>query len=193
MGVRADHSRHLSIQEASHRDFFRSRFPMHVHEDVRGLLPHGLHRLLHGQKGILQRRHESAALHVDHPELMVAHLTNRRPLPGCSRGVVDGPHKSGFVRQQLDHLLLVPEMIARGDDIHPALKDRFCRLGGDAGAARGVFSVGHHNLDSPFLPQAWNHFPHHATPRRTDNIPDKQQLHVREVQRTTPACPISCC
>ena len=73
-------------------------------------------------------------------------LEDRAPLPWRPRRIIQRPHEPAFAFQQPHHFLLVPEMIAARDDIHPAREDFLRRLDRDARAAGGVLAIGHHQV-----------------------------------------------
>src|SRR5581483_324433 len=78
--------------------------------------------------------------------------------------------------------LLVPEMVAAGDDVHAGGKDFRGRLGRDAGAAGGVFASGDDEIGRMLAAHPWQEFLHRPTPRFTNNVPDEKNLHGFKVR-----------
>jgi hypothetical protein len=86
------------------------------------------------------------------------------------------------VGEQLGDLLLIPEMIAAGDDIDAGGKDFIGHLGCDARAPSGVFSIGDHDIDPMLESQHGDEDFHRPTTGFTHNVSDKQELHRGEIK-----------
>ena len=115
----------------------------------------------HDQERILQRRHERAPLRIKHGDrhrisdfgFRISDFKNPAPLPRRARRIIERAHESLFVRQQFHHFLLIPQMIAAGDDIHAGGKDFLGGPGGDATAPGGVLAVGDDEIQPMLLAQ----------------------------------------
>ena len=85
------------------------------------------------------------------------------------------------------HFLLVPKMIAAGDDVHARIEEFVGGIDGDAGAAGGVFAVGDDEVEAKALSQLWKKLPERVPPGFANNITDKKQIHTAESIRQRPA------
>ena len=98
-------------------------------------------------------------------------------MPGRAGRVIKRAHKAGFMFEQLENLLLIPEMVATCDSIDSRGKDLFRGSRCDSRASRGVFAIGHNQIEGMFLAQPGDQFAHGSAAGLTDDITDKEQLH----------------
>src|SRR5690606_7911696 len=71
---------------------------------------------------------------------------------------------------------LVPDVIAKGDRVHPALEDGPGQGSRDARAGGGIFAVGHDEVDRVLAPEPGHPVEHDVAPGPADDVPDKEQL-----------------
>src|SRR5262249_29038470 len=166
-----------AIQHACQRDFLRSRFGMKIDENqFRRLQP-----LQFGQHTVersFQRGHESASLKInDSYGGNAIMLEQDSALARGAWGIIQRPNEARFICEQFDHILLIPQMIAAGDDINPGSKDFLRGFNGDPRTPGGVFPVGHDHVQRVALTEFGHQLPDGAPAGLTDNIGDKQQFH----------------
>ncbi len=77
-------------------------------------------------------------------------------------------------------LLLVPQMVAGGDDVHAGVQDFARGVDRDARAAGGVFAVGNDEVKVVGLAQSGQEPAQRVPPRLADNVPDKKKIHKPE-------------
>lgn len=154
VSVRAHHRADLAIQHPRERDFFRGGLGVKIHKDDFRLLAHFFHFLQRPGEGIFELRlHERAPLQVQHPDGKVAARENPASPAGNPGGIIERAEKSWFVRQQFQDLLLVPEMVAAGDDIDAGGKNLPGGFEGNARTAGGVLPVGDDKIQAGLLAQ----------------------------------------
>ena len=108
-------------------------------------------------------------------------LKNAAPHSGRAGRIIQRAQKPLFVREQFHDLFLIPQMIAAGDDIHAGGKDFFSRFGRDAGAARGVLSVGDNEIQAMLVAQLGQEFRDRAPARLPHDVADEEQFHPATV------------
>jgi len=178
VGMSAYYRADAAIQHAREGDFFRSRFSMEIDKDV----GHGGTETLKFQEDalewIVQRRHESAALEVDNGDRWQGRrLENVTPMPRSTWGIIERPKEARLTAEQLNHLLLIPQMVAAGDHINSRSEDF---LGGSrcyAGTARSIFAVSHDQIQGLLLAQFGNQFAYDTPARLANDVPDEEQFH----------------
>ena len=78
---------------------------------------------------------------------------------------------------QVVDLLLIPEMIATGDDIHSRRENFLSGSGSDARTAGRVFAIGDDELQAMPAPQFREKLLDRAPPRVAHDVPDEQNFH----------------
>ena len=107
----------------------------------------------------------------------VANLINVRAASGHVAGVVQRTQKARLAVKQFGHGLLIPQMIAAGDDINAGGK-KFARDGRrDAVAAGGVLAVGDDEIQRVFLAQARQDGFDGLAPRFAHDVADEENFH----------------
>jgi len=96
---------------------------------------------------------------------------------GSAGGVIQRAQEARLAFEQLHHFLLVPEMIAAGDDVDARREDFRRRGRGDTGAAGGVFAVGNGDIHTLRLPQMGNQLLNRAPPGLPHDVPNEKQFH----------------
>ena len=103
---------------------------------------------------------------------------NSAPLPRRADGIIERTQKAFFVREQFRHFLLVPQMVAAGDDIHAGVEDFPGGFGGDAGAAGGVLAVGDDEIERVLFAEFRQKGFDRIASRLTDDVADEEQFHA---------------
>ena len=107
--VRPDDRAHSTIEKTPHRNLFRGRLRMHIHENDRRLLSQLIHRCIGGIKRVLDWFHESLPLQIQHTDRrQITNLLHTKTLPRCSLGIIFRSHKTGLVVEQRNDLALIP-------------------------------------------------------------------------------------
>ena len=182
--VRAHHGADLAVEHPRDGDFLRSRLGVHVHEDEGRVLAKLLHLGAHADEGVVHRRHEGAALQVDDgQQASVRQAMRGAALAGRAGRVVQRAHETRLIGEQRDDFLLVPEMVAAGDDVHAAGEEVRRSFRRDAGAAGGVLAIGDDDIERVTTPQDRHQFGHGLTSGRADHIADEEDFHSRETSR----------
>lgn len=115
---------------------------MEVHEDAGGLLAGFGDEGGDGGEGVVEfRAHEGAALGVDDGEFFAVAGDDDKAAAGGARGVVEGAQEAGFGVEEGEDFLLVPGVVAEGDDVGAAAHEFDGQARGDAVAAGAVFAV----------------------------------------------------
>src|ERR1035437_4679768 len=103
---------------------------------------------------VLDRNHVRPALEVEDCHLgAVLGVEHAPALPRHAvRTVVERPQDAFVVLDDLVHLALVPDVVARCDHVHAGLEHRLGRGGRQAHAPGHVLAVGRHEVDPEFVP-----------------------------------------
>ena len=108
---------------------------------------------------------------------------NTAPLPQRSGRIIQRTQKAFFVGEQFHDFLLIPQMVAAGDDVHAGGKNFPGGFGRDAGAASGVFAVGDDEIERVLFVKFGQEFLDRITPRPPDDVADEEQFHDRQINR----------
>ena len=151
---------------------------MHVHEDDLDVAGPG--QLLVGdpERRIGVGRHEDLALEVQNADGNTrGRGLDREPAPRVAGRVVGRPQEAiGGVQRVVD-LLLVPDVIAGGEDVdrHPGqIREE---LVGQAEAPRRVLDVDDGEVDPFLVDQRKERVLQGAPPRGADDVADEQEVH----------------
>ena len=115
---------------------------MEIDDDDRRLPPQGLDLDVRPPEGAVDGLHEDPALEVEHGDLdAAAVLEDVAAAAGVARRVVGGAEEARLALEVGQGLLLVPDVVARGQDVD--LEEQVpADLLGDADAPGGVLAVG---------------------------------------------------
>jgi hypothetical protein len=134
MRVRTNDRRHLPVEVPAHRDLFRRRLGVKVHEDDFGLLAQAFDLSPRGMKRVFKVGHERAALRVQNRNRKIGRasvlasrsftparrlagslappfeckLENGAALAGSAGGIIQRSQKAFFACEQIHYFLLVP-------------------------------------------------------------------------------------
>ena len=173
--VRPDDRGRPAVEIAPQRDLLRCRFGVDIHHDQgrpaaqRFDLPRG------GPERALGGLHEDAPHDVDDPERRAARERDcdappsRRPL-----GIVRGSEEPLLPPHDLEDRLVPPDMIPRGEHVHPGVDELLDYPRRHAGSPGGVLGVGDDAVDAAALPKAGDDGPDRVPPRFSDDIPAEQ-------------------
>src|ERR1019366_2856985 len=160
---------------------------MEINEDELGCLAQALDFSEHGVEGILQCRHEGAALEVqDRHRRQPGPLEDGAPLPWRSGRIVQRPNEPALAFEQSHDFLLVPQMIATGNDVHARSEDLLRRIHRDTRTASRILPVSHHQAQAMLLPQLRDKLLDRAPARLPYDVRDEQQLHDNTVTPERP-------
>jgi hypothetical protein len=177
VSVRADNSADLAIDHSSEGDFFGGGFGVHVHEDDGRGFAQAIDFALDDPKGILDGWHEGAALNIDNRDAeTILALEKGAALAGGVGGIIDRTQETGFVLHELVNFLLIPDMVAAGDDVGAGGEDFGGGVLRDAGAARGIFAIGYAEINAMFGAQPRKKFAHGATARFSNDVSYKKNI-----------------
>ena len=123
--VRAHHRAHLAVQHPRERNLFRGRLGVKIHEDdfasARAAVSPRRARARNGfsSGGCMNVRPCTFITAIEgRPGLPDFGLQNRAALAGRAGRIIQRTQKTFFVLQQFHDFLLVPQMVAAGDDVH---------------------------------------------------------------------------
>jgi hypothetical protein len=123
MCVGTDDRRNLPIEKSAHGDLLTGRFGVHIDDDDSGLLAQAID-LCHGrmERIVQDGLHKGAALHIENPDFSLCSLQNDAPLAWRARGIIDRPKESRLRGYVGCGIPLIPNMVARRDYGHAAVK-----------------------------------------------------------------------
>jgi len=148
---------------------------MEVDEDEMGLAAEAFDFVEGELEGVFQGGHEGAALGVhDGDGREAGELIYGGTVAGRAGGIVQRAQEAGLVVQEFGDLLLVPEVVAAGDDVDAGGEDLFGGARGDAGAAGGVLAVGHDEVEGVARPQLREQELDGAAAGLADDVSDEQ-------------------
>ncbi len=137
MGVRADDGGDFAVEVPAHGHFFTGGLGVEVHEDDGCIEPHPLNLAGDDGEGVLELvAHEDAALEIDDADFAaLLCLQNQAALAGRALGVVQRPQHTRLLGKEGDDLLLIPDVVAGGDDGRPGAHEPDGDLRRDAAAS----------------------------------------------------------
>jgi hypothetical protein len=104
-------------------------------------------------------------------------LKDSAALAGGAGRIIKRPQKAFFTGEQFHDFLLVPQMVAGGDNVHTSGEDFLGNPGRDAGATGGVFAVGDDEVELVFLSQFGKKFRNRAPAWLSHDVTDEEQFH----------------
>src|SRR6266508_5739443 len=116
--VRADYGRDTPVQIPADGHLLRSRLPVHVHQDDFDVAGAGQLFVGDAKRGIGMGRHEDLALEVQDADRNTRRRgLDREAAAGIPRRIVGGPQEAVRGIQRVVNLLLVPDVVAGGEDV----------------------------------------------------------------------------
>ena len=164
---------------------------MHVHEDDLRLLAEALDLPEPEGEGVVHRAvHEDAAAQVErrHRDPRAPPLADVRPAAGLAGGVVERAEELGNEVDDAQDLLLVPDVVARGEAVDPHVEDLVADVLRDPEAARRVLDVGHAVVDVVLLDDGWQGLLEDGTPGAPHHVPDQEDVHPNRL--SAPSWPV---
>ena len=181
MGVGADDEAGAAVEEKAHGLDFRGRLGVEIDEDRIGLFAEraGGDRRFDGAERIVDRVHEHAAQRVDHQHAVaIAALDQIGAASGRARRHVDRPHQRRFALDIALRVALVPGVIAERHRIGTGGAQIAIVPLGQALAVAGVLAVDDDEIETVGRNDAGQALCYRVTPRASDHIAKKQQLHA---------------
>ena len=153
---------------------------MKVHEDDRRALAQRLHLAMGDAERVVDGGHVHPAHHVQHANRS-ATLRARDVAAAAGRvGVVGRAQQARLDGDVVEHLALVPDVVARREDVGARVEQALANLARDAIAARGVFAVDDHQIDAVAGDQRGEPDAHEIPAGPTDHIADEEEIHLGE-------------
>jgi len=152
MSMGAENSRNFPVQKAAERNFLARGLAMNINHDDGSFGPHFLHRRLHDAEWIFEDwEHEGAALHIDYTHFALGSFQYDRALPRSSFRVIDWAQQARFGLDERRNLLLIPDVIPRGNNGNPRTEQIDRDFSGYAATAGRVLTVYDNKIDPVFL------------------------------------------
>ena len=133
-----------------------------------------------GPEGIVDRRHEHAALQAQHGvRRAVARCAAVHAAAGAALGKICGAQQARLVRDEIDDFLAVPDVIAAGENGDAGAEQLLGEARRDAEAGGGVLAIGDDQVQllvGDHVGQALGDDP---AAGRTDNVSDEKNPHDR--------------
>ena len=106
--------------------------------------------------------------------------------PRHIRRIIERPEQPFFVGEQFHDFLLVPQMVAAGNDVHAGGKNVPGGHGRNTGAAGGVLAVGDDEIERVLFAKFGQEFLDRVASRPPDDVADEEQFHNRQINRKSP-------
>ena len=151
MRMRADDGIDASVEIPAHRCLLRSRLRMEIEEDDVRLVTNLAQDSLDLLKRTIHVGHEDAAGHIDDGDVLRAMGIDAIAFPRRSVRVIGGADEKRLVVDELQNVLLVPDMIARRHDVGAPMVERIERLARKPLAPRRIFPVDDDDVHRLFL------------------------------------------
>src|SRR5277367_3941389 len=178
VGVRAQDGGDFAVEMPAHGLFFGSGFGVHVHDDHLHIGRERSELAFGGAKGIFQRRHEGAALQIHYRVGdAIFSLADEMAFARGADGKIRGADQPRLVREKIENLLAVPDVIAAGDDFRSGREYFFGEARSDAETGCGIFAVGDAQVYGAFRDDIREAVMDDFSSGRADNISDKENLH----------------
>ena len=152
---------------------------MDVHEDHRDafLLPQPRDLGVHGVERVFQDGlHERAPLDVDHGDVALGRREDDGPGPRRAGRVVERTQDARLGREVGEKLLLVPDMVAGGDDGHARAQEINGDPGRDAPAGGGVFPVDDDEIHPEFRTDVREVFDDRSPAGLADDVAEEEEF-----------------
>ena len=193
MGVGAEDGGDAAVEIPAESYFFAGGFGVEVEEDHLGVgvaLDEG-EEFVGFAEGVVAGGHEDAALEVEDGVLgAVAEGAFVDTEAGGSVGVVGGAEDAaaadvgvGGDGHVLEDFLLVPDVVAGGDDVGTEVEELFGEGGGDAEASGGVFAVDDEEIDGVGFEDVGEVLADDVAAGRTEDVADEENVHLWSLAR----------
>src|SRR5277367_543400 len=179
VGVRAQDGGDFAVEMPAHGLFFGSGFGVHVHDDHLHIGRERSELAFGGAKGIFQRRHEGAALQIHYRVGdAIFSLADEMAFARGADGKIRGADQPRLVREKIENLLAVPDVIAAGDDFRSGREYLFGEARSDAETGCSLFAVGDAQVYGALRDDIREAVMDDFASGRADNISDKENLHA---------------
>ena len=146
------------------------------HDDIR-LSPNLGENLIRLLKGAVERGHKGAPREIHYGDVYRLEGKDAVPLPRRSLRIVRGTHEIGLIVHKGKHILLVPDVIARGHNIGAARVELIERLAREPLAACRILSVDDNDIDPLLRSEPWSKRTKRAPSRTTNYVTDQHNAH----------------
>ena len=127
---------------------------------------------------IVEWRHEDAPHQIQYTDRLAGASAPDDAAASRHAGrEVRGPQEPRLARQILQHLFLVPDVVARRHDVDAIAEDRIRHVAGDAETRRRVLDVGDDEIESALLDERRNRAPGDLAAGFSKDVADEQDLH----------------
>ena len=142
VGVGADDGGDAAVEEAAHGDFFAGGFSVEVEKDDGGFLAEGGDFGVEGEKGVFRGRVREGAAHgAGDGDFSFVGVEDDAALAGGAWGEVEGAEQAGLGGHVGDELVLIPAVVAEGDDGGAGAEEADAEARGEAAAGGGIFTI----------------------------------------------------
>ncbi len=177
VGVGPDHERGAAVDHVGEGHLLAGRLGMEI-EHQRGHVAAELdpaEDALGGGEGVVERIHEEPPHQVRNQHgLAVLRRVDAVAAPGRAFGEILRPQEPPVIADEPHRLLLVPDMVAGGDDVGAGLVDLGADLLRDAEAAGGVLAVDDDEIEREIAPQPRQRRDRRCAAGAADEIAEKQ-------------------
>src|SRR5262249_33648881 len=136
----------------------------------------------YSMKRVLECLHEGPSLGIhDCQWRQAVARKNDTALAGCACRIIQWPDEAFLFLEQFGHFLLIPKVVAAGDDVHARRENLLSGLDGDPGAAGGVFAIDHDDIERMAFSQSRQQLLDRPTSRLRDDIRNEEQVHCSTV------------
>ncbi len=147
---------------------------MEVHDDGARLFTEAVQQVVHRRERVVDLDgHESTALEAD-DERAVGHDC------AAARGglrIVERAQDRCLAIHVRHHVLVVPDVVAGGDDVDAGVEQLFGHLGRDAETGGGVLAVANDEINLVFIPEAGQVFLNGLPAGPSNDVADHQDAH----------------
>ena len=178
MGVRAYDYGDTAIEIPSHRDLLGCSLGVHVDEDDFDILGQlGQFRIGYPER-IIGRGHEYAALKIEDGDPFAGlRFYQSYALPGIIGRIVRRPQNSGILIEVGHDFFLVPDVIARRQDVDTPIEKFVRNLRRYTKAGCGVLTIQDAEIDLIILLQVFQVLMNDGSTGLPDRITDKKYFH----------------
>lgn len=133
VSVGADDGGNLAIEHAAHGDLLGSGLGVEIDEDDGGLGAERLDGEEGGGERVVEDGHEGAPLEIEDGDGgKRVFLANDETMSWDARRIIEGAKQAGFEGEEGDDFLLIPCVIAGGDDVDAGVEEIACDGGSNA-------------------------------------------------------------
>jgi hypothetical protein len=177
VGVRAEDDGNFSVEIPAHGLFFRCCFGVHIDEHHFDIARDFGELAVGGAERVVDGNHEGAALQVENGVAdAFFRAAHEEAAAGRAIRKIRGTQQARFVREKIEDLFAVPDVIAAAQDFDAGGEKLFGEARSDAEAGSGIFAIGDAEVDLALLEDVVEAVVDDFAAGRADDVTDEEDF-----------------